>query len=354
MIEDLKEILERSELFEGLSRESLERVRQHFKKVVFEKGVAIFREGDLGDCMFVILSGKVVVLRNMGWGEREINRMYATEVFGEMALISDEARSATIRTLERTECLKLDHESFDVLLDQDLSFAQKIAKVMTKRLSALTRRTSDELISAHRALMFAIADLTDSRDPETGAHLERTRNYCVLLAEKLSQLPLYEDRISHNFMEGLYHASPLHDVGKVAVPDAILLKPARLNPEEYEVMKAHTVAGAAAFEKVLSQCDTELFRIAHRICLHHHEKWNGTGYPMKLSGEAIPLEARIMSFADVYDALLSKRVYKPAMTKEATREEIRVCAGSFFDPSITEVMLENIGLFEDIHDKYKD
>ena len=354
MVEGLKEILGQSELFSGLCRESLERVEQHFKRAVYEQDVDIFREGDSGDCMFVILSGKVVVLRNMGWGEREINRMFANEVFGEMALISDETRSATIRTLERTECLKLDHESFDLLLDQDLSFAQRIAKVMTKRLSALTRRTSDELISAHRALMFAIADLTDSRDPETGTHLERTRNYCVLLAEKLSRLPRYADLITHSFMEGLYHASPLHDVGKVAVPDAILQKPARLDPAEYEIMKSHTIAGATAFEKVLSQCDTELFRIAHSICLHHHEKWNGTGYPGKLAGEAIPLEARIMSFADVYDALLSKRVYKPAFTKEATRAEIRASAGTFFDPFMTEVMLENIGLFEAVYDKYKD
>jgi response regulator RpfG family c-di-GMP phosphodiesterase len=354
MLYDLKEILNNSELFAGLNEESIDRLAGHLIKIAFDQGRVICREGDAGDSMFIIISGKVSVLRDMGWGERELGRMGRNEVFGEMSLISNEARSATVRAVEPTECLQLDQENFNALLDKDPSFAQRIAKVMTKRLSALTRKTSDELLSAYRALMFAIADLTDSRDPETGAHLERTRNYCVLLAEKLSRHPDYKGKINHGFIEGIYHVSPLHDVGKVAVPDAVLLKPGRLTPEEYEIMKTHTTAGADAFRKVLEQCDTKLFRMAYRLCLHHHEKWDGTGYPRKLAGDAIPLEARIMSFADVYDALLSKRVYKPAMTKEATREEIRASAGTFFDPVMAKVMLENIGLFEDIYTRYQE
>ena len=354
MVIDLKDILGRSELFSGLSRESIDRIGPYFRKVSFEPGHVICREGEAGDRMFIILSGEVSVQRDMGWGERELGRMGANEVFGEMALISDEARTATVRALKNTECLELDDGNFDLILDREPLFAQQVAKFMTKRLSALTRRTSDELLGAYRALMFAIADLTDSRDPETGAHLERTRNYCVVLAEKLSRHPHYRNAVSHGFIEGLYHVSPLHDVGKVAIPDAILLKPGRLTSEEYEIMKTHAAAGAEAFRKVLEQCDTELFRMAHRICLHHHEKWDGTGYPMKLCGEAIPLEARIMAFADVYDALCSKRVYKPAMTKAATRDEIKASSGTFFDPLMTDILLENIRLFEEIHDRYQD
>ncbi len=354
MIDNLKEILDRSEMFSGLSRESVERIARHFRKVEFERGSTIIREGETGDSMFVIVKGSVSVLRDMGWGEREINRMGVNEAFGEMALISREERSATIRALVPTECLQLDHGDFAGILDQDPAFAQRIAKVLTKRLSALTKRTSNELLGAYRALTFAIADLTDSRDPETGVHVERTRNYCVLLAEKLSEDPRYRSTITHGFIESLFHAAPLHDVGKVAVPDAVLLKPGRLTPEEYEIMKSHAKAGADVFDKVLQQCDTELFRVAYRICMHHHEKWDGTGYPTRLAGEAIPLEARIMAFADVYDALLSKRVYKPPMTKEETREEIGRSSGTFFDPRMTEVMLENIRLFEDIHDRFKD
>ncbi len=348
------EILRRSELFAGLPAEALARVGSRFKKTVFPAGHVICREGETGDSMFIIQRGKVAILRNMGWGERELGTMGANDVVGEMALISDEARSATVKALEETECLELDHESFDTLLGQEPAFAQQVARYMTKRFSALTRKTSDELLGAYRALMFAIADLTDSRDPETGAHLERTRNYCVVLADKLSRHPRYKGHIDHGFLESIYHVSPLHDVGKVAVPDAILLKPGRLDAGEYEIMKTHAAAGADAFAKVLEQCDTPLFRMAHRICLHHHEKWDGTGYPARLAGDAIPLEARVMSFADVYDALRSKRVYKPPMTREATREEIRRSAGTFFDPVMTEVLLENIDHFETIHDKFQD
>lgn len=350
---DLKIVLEKSDLFSNVTKDSIEMISHHFKKVTFEQDHIICKEGDIGDSMFVILRGKVAILRDIGWGERELGMMESPEVFGEMALLTKETRSATVKALEKTECLQLDNESFDTLLDQDPFFAQHVAKFMTKRFSALTQKTSDELLGAYRALMFAIADLTDSRDPETGAHLERTRNYCVVLAEKLSHHPKYKKTITQSFIESIYHVSPLHDVGKVAVPDKILLKPARLTPEEYEIMKTHTVAGADAFEKVLGQCNTELFRMAHRLCLHHHEKWDGTGYPMKLSGEEIPLEARIMSCADVYDALCSKRVYKPPMSKDVAREEIKRSSGTFFDPLITEIMLDNIHLFEEIHDKYQ-
>jgi putative two-component system response regulator len=148
--------------------------------------------------------------------------------------------------------------------------------------------------------------------------------------------------------------SPLHDIGKVAVPDAILLKPDRLTAEEFEIMKTHTTAGAAAFQKVIEQCKAEVFVMAQRICLHHHEKWDGTGYPSHLAGDAIPLEARIMAMADVYDALLSKRVYKLPMSYAATLEEFRKSSGTFFDPVMTEIMIENIQLFEDIHRSHKD
>jgi response regulator RpfG family c-di-GMP phosphodiesterase len=351
---DLRELLSQIELFVDLNQESIDRIVRHLKKVVFEKDRVVCREGDAGDSMFMIVSGNVSVLKDMGWGQRELKRIGPNETFGEMALISKETRSATVKALERTECLKLDQERFSDLLDQDALFAQRVAKVLTKRLSALDKQTSDELLGAYRALMFALADLTDSRDPETGAHLERTRNYCILLAEKLAAHPRYRNAMRPDFVDEIYNVSPLHDIGKVAIPDAILLKPGRLTPDEYEIMKTHTTAGATAFEKVLAQCDAEVFRMAHRICLHHHEKWDGTGYPLRLSGDAIPLEARIMAVADIYDALLSKRVYKLPMSYEATLAEIRTSSGTFFDPVIADIVLDNIRLFETIHRKFQD
>jgi response regulator RpfG family c-di-GMP phosphodiesterase len=351
---DLHEILNRSELFADLEASSVEHISRCLEPVSFEQGRVVCREGEAGDSMYIIVGGRVSVSSDMGWGQREIDRLGPDAVFGEMALISNEVRSATVQAIERTECMQLGRRSFEALLDQDPSIAQRVAKVMTKRLSALVHKTSSELLGAYRALTFAIADLTESRDPETGAHLERTRNYCVMLAEKLSGSARYKGRISQPFIDGIFQVSPLHDVGKVAVPDSVLLKPGRLGPEEFEVMKKHTTTGAAAFEKVLKQSDTELFRMARRICLHHHERWDGSGYPAGLAGEDIPLEARIMAFADVYDALISRRVYKPPMTKEATREEIRKSAGSQFDPSMAEIVLENIRNFEEIHSRYQD
>jgi CRP-like cAMP-binding protein len=186
---DLKEILARNELFKGLNDESVDRILRHFETVSFDKDGVVCREGEAGDSMFIIVSGSVAVLKDMGWGQRELKKIGANEAFGEMALISKEVRSATVKTLENTECLRLDKRGFTELIDQDSLFAQRVAKVLTQRLSALDQKTSDELLGAYKALMFALADLTDSRDPETGAHLERTRNYCVLLADKLSAHP---------------------------------------------------------------------------------------------------------------------------------------------------------------------
>ena len=351
---NLIEALRRSELFSGLDTISVNRIYTCLESVVFQKDEYLCKEGEAGHTMYILVDGKVSVSSDMGWGQRELEQKGPGAVCGEMALISNEVRSATVRAIERTECLQLGKASFNSLLDQDSSIARHVAMVMTKRMSAMVHRTSAELLAAYRALLFAVADLTESRDLETGAHLERTRNYCVLLAELLSRDSRFSDRVLRPFIEGIYQVSPLHDIGKVAVPDSILLKPSRLSAEEFEIMKTHTTAGATAFDKVLKQSDAELFRMARRVCLHHHERWDGSGYPHGLAGEDIPLEARIMAFADVYDAMLSKRVYKPAMSLEAARAEIGRAAGSQFDPVMAGIMLDNIERFEEIHALFGD
>jgi response regulator RpfG family c-di-GMP phosphodiesterase len=351
---DIIPILSTSELFSGLSKASLERIALRLKPVSFARDVVICREGEAGSTMYVITKGNVSVSSDMGWGQRELDRKGPGAVFGEMALITNDARSATVRALEATECLQLDSADFDSLLDQDPDLAQRIAKIMTRRFSSLVHRTSNELIGAYRALIFALANMTESRDPETGAHLERTRNYCVVLAEELMKCGRYRDYIDHQFIDGIYQAAPLHDIGKVAIADAILFKPERLGPAEFERMKAHTTIGASTMEKVIRQSGADLFGIAQKICLYHHERWDGSGYPEGLSGESIPVEARIMAIADVYDALLSKRVYKPAMSMADAREWIKQGAGTQFDPDMVAVMLENIGRFEEIYLKFQD
>jgi len=351
---DIRSVLAGSELFSGLSDASLERIAGHLSEVRFAANEVICREGNVGHTMYIIIDGLVSVSSDMGWGQRELDRKGPGDVFGEMALISNDVRSATVRAIAETVCLQLDSESFDSLLDQDTLLAQRIAKIMTRRYSSLVHRTSGELVEAYRALIFALANMTETRDPETGAHLERTRNYCVLLAEALSASDRFRDEITIPFIDGIYQAAPLHDIGKVAIPDRILFKPDSLAQTEFDEMKKHTTFGATMMEKVILKTDSDLFRIAHRICLHHHERWDGTGYPSGLKGEEIPVEARIMALADVYDALLSRRVYKTPMSMREAADRIRDGAGTQFDPDMVAVMLSRIGSFEDIYRKYQD
>lgn len=351
---DVQKVLSNSELFSGLSTGSLSRVVGRLKPVTFARNVVICREGDDGDSMFIIVSGLVTVSSDMGWGQRELARKGPGEVFGEMALISNDVRSATVRAIENTNCLELDRSGFDELLDGDPALAQRIAKIMTRRFSTLVHRTSTELLGAYRALTFALANLTESRDPETGAHLERTRHYCVLLAELLSDDARYADLITDEFIDGLFQAAPLHDIGKVAIPDAILFKPGGLIDGEFERMKSHTSIGATMMERVIRQSGADLFRIAYKICLYHHERWDGTGYPTGISGTEIPLEARIMAIADVYDALRSRRVYKDSIDESASVNLLKGGIGTQFDPDIAAVMIEHIERFEEIYLTYQD
>jgi len=190
------------------------------------------------------------------------------------------------------------------------------------------------------AAIFALAKLAESRDPETGAHLERVRTYSRLLATKLLELGHFTDQIDADFVRLIYATTPLHDIGKVAIPDSILLKPGRLSDAEFAVMKAHTTIGAETLEAVLEKYPWVPFlRIAHEIALYHHEHWDGTGYPTHTAGDDIPLPARIMAVADVYDALVSKRVYKNAMEHDIAAAIIRDESGTHFDPRVVEAFI---------------
>lgn len=187
----------------------------------------------------------------------------------------------------------------------------------------------------------ALAKLSESRDPDAGSHLENIRHYCVSLANYLQTLPQFAESVDDEFIDLLERTCPLHDIGKVAIPDRILLKPGPLTEEEFEVMKTHTVRGAETIESVLRDYPHASFlRFARDLILTHHEKWDGSGYPLGLSGEAIPLCGRIMAIADVYDALTSKRVYKEAYCHEKAKSIIVRDAGSHFDPVLVDAFLQ--------------
>ncbi len=346
--------LQKSGLFEGLSQNSLKRVASRFERKTYAGGEIVFHEGEPGDTMCLVARGSVAVLKDMGWGRRELKRMTSGEMFGEMALILRGKRTATIQALEPTECLVLGQEDFDDLMNRDAFFSQKILRILTGRLRRMDEVGSEELLNAHKTMIFSLADLADSRDPETGAHLQRVRNYCALLSEHMARRPRFQKAIYHGFVESIFFVSPLHDIGKVAIPDCVLLKPARLNDEEYEIMKTHTVRGADTLKGMAERCDQETFRMAVRIVRHHHERFDGKGYPDRLAGEEIPLEARIMALADVYDALLSRRVYKEPFSDEKAAGILSEGMGTQFDAHITEVMLDHIDEFNEIHRKHQD
>ncbi len=196
---------------------------------------------------------------------------------------------------------------------------------------------SREIVDSRDLIVFALANLADSRDPETGAHLERIREYCRILAEHLAEHGPYVDDIDTAFIDQIYQASPLHDIGKVGIPDAILLKPGRLSEREFELMKQHSLIGARALQEVAGHGGQSGFlSMAMDIARDHHERWDGSGYPYGLSGADIPLSARIAAVADVFDALTSVRVYKAAFTMEVARTMIENDAGTHFDPAIVE------------------
>lgn len=217
------------------------------------------------------------------------------------------------------------------------------------------REKVKELSQAQFGTIFAMSKLAESRDPETGEHLERMREYCRVLAEQLARSSDYASLIDKQFIDDLYAASPLHDIGKVGVPDAILQKPGRLTDEEMEVMKTHSAIGAETLGKVEEQVPGNSFVIMGiEIAQSHHERWDGSGYPLGISGEETPLTSRILGLADVYDALRSERVYKDAFSHEKSREIILEGKGTHFDPGIVDAFIASEENFQEILEKFKD
>lgn len=202
-------------------------------------------------------------------------------------------------------------------------------------------KDKEELLQAHIATIVALSKLAEARDDETGKHIERVQIFCKLLSAKLTEKAKFKDVIDESFINNMYYVSPLHDIGKVAVPDAILLKPGKLTQKEFDIMKNHTVVGAETLRQIEGNYKNNLFlKMGIEITRSHHEKWDGTGYPDKLSGENIPISARIMAVADVYDAVRSKRCYKRAYSHNETLTIMTKYRGNYLDPDILDAFME--------------
>lgn len=239
------------------------------------------------------------------------------------------------------------------LWDQEQQSHEKL-EYMNKSLKKKVQRQVEAITSAQMATIFATSKLAESRDPETGDHLERLREFCRVLSEELQKTERFSTIINSEFITAIYAASPLHDIGKVGIPDQILLKPGKLNDNEWEIMRTHPIIGANTLRAVVAKHPGNAFvEMGINIAEYHHEKWDGSGYPYGLVGEAIPLEARILALADVYDALTSVRCYKPAFSHEKSRSIIVESSSSHFDPDIVHAFLNREDDFIRIKKQYR-
>jgi putative two-component system response regulator len=209
------------------------------------------------------------------------------------------------------------------------------------KLEELVREKTNELMITRDVTIETLGSLAECRNLETGYHIKRTMNYVRLLAEKLKNYPNFKGILSDEGIEHIWKSAPLHDIGKVGVPDSILMKPGKLTQEEISEMQKHTIYGRDTLAGASSKLGPNSFlKIAQEMAYTHHERWDGSGYPQGLKGAEIPVSGRLMAVADVYDALITRRVYKPAFSHHQTVEIIRNDSGKAFDPEIVEVFLK--------------
>lgn len=263
---------------------------------------------------------------------------------GAVDYITKPVRPAIV--LARIRCQLELKEARDRLSDQNAWLEREVARRMHQ--NQMVRDVS----------MRALASLAEARDDETGNHILRTQGYVNILSRQLARLPKYVDLLSADTIDTYTKASPLHDIGKVGIPDSVLHKPGKLTPEEWEVMKTHAQIGAdAIWRAIQNEEDMEgldFLYVAMEIAASHHEKWDGSGYPQGLRGEQIPLCARVMALADVFDALISRRVYKAVFTIEAACEIIREGDGKHFDPDVVQAFNDSIDAFRAVAARHKD
>jgi len=222
-------------------------------------------------------------------------------------------------------------------------------------LQAQVEKQVKDISELQMGMIFGLAKLAEARDSDTGRHLERIQVLCRLFADEVCRSSKNKSDFANGYSNLIFQASPLHDIGKVGIADHILLKPGKLTPEEFEIMKGHSMIGARTLLEVQERFPNNAFlTMGIRIARSHHERWDGKGYPDGLIGEEIPLSARIMAIVDVYDAVRSKRVYKPPLPHEETCKIILQDSGTHFDPGLTEIFKRLMDSFNDIWMSFRD
>lgn len=221
-----------------------------------------------------------------------------------------------------------------------------------KKNNQINKIKTKKIIKAQEATIYSLVKLAEYRDDDTGLHIERVSELSKVLSKKLQITDEYNEYVSDDYVENIGRASALHDIGKVGISDSILLKPGRLSKEEFEIMKNHSEIGATILTNVKEKFpDNKFLELGLAITKHHHEKWDGSGYPQGLEENDIPLSARIMAVADVYDALRSKRVYKEPFSHERSLEILNEGKGKHFDPMLIDLFNENEEEIEILYEK---
>lgn len=297
----------------------------------------------IGDFMFrviLVLSGFFVMIITAGlW----ITEYFVSFPLSSMVMEIEKFIKVGADQKDLDEAVK-NLRSIDIYTEDEVQKLYKAICDMAANQSEQMRQVkslSESTLLMQDGLIITMADLVENRDSDTGAHIQKTAAYVKIIVEGLKKKGYYAEKITPKFMSDVVRSAPLHDIGKINVPDKVLNKPGKLTDEEYEIIKTHTTAGRKIMEKAIATVEGENYlKEARNMAAYHHERWDGKGYPEGLHGEAIPLSARIMAVADVFDALTSPRVYKQAFPIEKAISMIQEGAGTQFDPKCVEVFLE--------------
>ena len=328
-------------LLEGLSDEALKLLADHSQVRRFEAMQTIFREGDEGNSLYVVRKGLIKIVRANA-PETTLTTLKDGAVFGELAVLDPAPRSASAIAIDASEAIELPSEALDKVFDDDPTAARKMLGSMARSLTMAreavvhdnklldqkVNERTEQLRETQLEVIRRLGLAAEFRDDDTGLHITRMSRFCAKLAKAAG--------LSDADCEILLHAAPMHDIGKIGIPDSILLKPGKLEDEEFEIMKTHTLIGG----ELLAGSTSPVMELAQVIALNHHEKWNGRGYPAGKKEEEIPFVARIASICDVFDALTSVRPYKQAWPVEKALALIEEQAGNDFDPNLAKLFLE--------------
>jgi len=326
---------------------ALEDLADHARRRVFAPGEAVFHEGDAGHSMHVCRSGMLNVVRPSHDANLVLNRIAPGDAFGELAVLNSAPRLASIIAVEDSETIELGKADLERVLDAHPNAARRmlgrVARSLTlakeevaRQNSRLEKTVQDRTADLRETQLEVVRRLTqaaESRDHETGVHITRMSRVASRLAA--------EAGASATQAEMILHAAPMHDIGKIAIPDHILLKPGRLDPDEWAIMESHTALGA----ELLTGSRSPVVQMGRTIALTHHERWDGTGYPSGMAGQEIPFESRVTAVCDVFDALISERPYKPAWPANDALAEIKRQSGHHFDPELVRVF---VGMFPQV------